>query len=207
MTEKQPTSILKNAICEFKKLNLKIHKETKNTFYKSNYADLATILDVIEAEAANLGLFVTSKTEFIDGALYLKTKLSHKDSDEVEETIFPIMGSKPQEIGSSMTYARRYNIQALLNLAADDDDGNAANEATPIKKQLFPTAKARTECFNAVVDKLNATQDLSELVTVWSDCKDDIAKLRQSDEQIYLELEKRKNELKSAFTEIENAGQ
>jgi hypothetical protein len=32
-----------------------------------------------------------------------------------------------------MTYARRYNIQSLLDLSTDDDDGNSANSSTPIK--------------------------------------------------------------------------
>lgn len=34
-----------------------------------------------------------------------------------------------------MTYARRYNIQALLDLSTEDDDGNSANDAPKITKQ------------------------------------------------------------------------
>jgi hypothetical protein len=37
-----------------------------------------------------------------------------------------------------MTYARRYNIQALLDLSTDDDDGNLANSAPATKVQQYP---------------------------------------------------------------------
>jgi len=49
--------------------------------------------------------------------------------------VFPVFGTKPQEIGSSITYARRYNLQALLDLSTDDDDGNSANDAKPVYKE------------------------------------------------------------------------
>jgi len=32
-----------------------------------------------------------------------------------------------QGLGSAITYARRYGIMSLLNLPADDDDGNGAS--------------------------------------------------------------------------------
>jgi predicted metal-dependent hydrolase len=40
------------------------------------------------------------------------------------------MSGKPQEIGSALTYARRYSLSALLGIAADeDDDANAASRS------------------------------------------------------------------------------
>jgi hypothetical protein len=45
-----------------------------------------------------------------------------------------MFGAKAQEFGSSITYARRYNTQALLDLpTTEDDDGNKANEAPRVK--------------------------------------------------------------------------
>jgi hypothetical protein len=39
------------------------------------------------------------------------------------------MSGKPQEIGSALTYARRYSLSALIGIAADeDDDANAAQK-------------------------------------------------------------------------------
>jgi hypothetical protein len=40
----------------------------------------------------------------------------------------PLSG-RPQEIGSALTYARRYSLSALIGIAADeDDDANAAQK-------------------------------------------------------------------------------
>jgi len=42
--------------------------------------------------------------------------------------------SNPQQLGSALSYARRYGVQSILNLNASDDDGSAASaplQSTP----------------------------------------------------------------------------
>lgn len=195
-------SALKEAICAFKQENISIKKESSNPFFKSKYADLPTILDAIEVKAATHGLVITSASKLIGESWVLETTLEHKESDESKVSLFPIHGTKPQEFGSSITYARRYNIQSLLNLAADDDDGNAANAAP----QLFKTARERTALFNEILKELDGTESLDDLVEVWTVRKADIAKLRQSDEQIYVDLERRKDNLKASFSVMQKEG-
>jgi hypothetical protein len=116
--------------------------------------------------------------------------------------------AKPQEIGSSITYARRYNIQSLLNLAAEDDDGNAANEAKPVKAEFvspyWKTAKQRTELFNAIMAELNATQDLEDLQVAWVGRTEHLNALKASDAEIFNGLQTRKNEIKKQFQAIAN---
>lgn len=128
--EKEPT--LREALIEFKRKKLKITKGTENKFYKSNYADLTTILDTIESDLTELGVIVSSHSRRDGDGWILQTTIQHKDDDDKIVSSFPIFGSKPQEFGSSITYARRYNLQSLLNLTAEDDDGNSANEAKPM---------------------------------------------------------------------------
>lgn len=200
-------SPLKNALCELKKLNIKITKDISNAFFKSKYADLAGILDAVEAKAAEFGIVIISRLQRHEGALELYTKVTHKDSDEVEDSVFPVFGGKPQEIGSSVTYARRYNIQSLLNLAAEDDDGNAANEAKPVEakpKALWKTAKERTELYNDIMAELNATASLDDLAGIWVSRTEHLNALKASDAQIFFELEKRKNEIKTQFQTMES---
>jgi hypothetical protein len=58
----------------------------------------------------------------------------------------------PQKMGSMITYYRRYTLQSLLGLQAEDDDGNAASKAkptTPAKKWL----NQDTVEWNNAVDK------------------------------------------------------
>ncbi len=68
------------------------------------------------------------------GNLVVSTSVVDTETDETITSVFPVFGTKPQEIGSSITYARRYNLQALLDLSTDDDDGNSANDAKPVAK-------------------------------------------------------------------------
>jgi hypothetical protein len=67
----------------------------------------------------------------------MRTTLADSESGESIDSVFPLFGSKAQEVGSSMTYARRYNIQSLLDLSTDDDDGNSANSSAPIMKAKY----------------------------------------------------------------------
>ena len=68
-----------------------------------------------------------------DTVLTLTTTVVHADTAEFMASDFPIpAGLKAQEIGSAVTYGRRYNVSCLLDIVAeDDDDGNAAQGGTP----------------------------------------------------------------------------
>jgi hypothetical protein len=37
----------------------------------------------------------------------------------------------PQKMGSGITYAKRYGLQAAFGLPSEDDDGNEASVSTP----------------------------------------------------------------------------
>ena len=69
--------------------------------------------------------------------LVVSTSVVDTETDETITSVFPVFGANPQQIGSSITYARRYNLQALLDLSTDDDDGNSANDAKPVAKQQY----------------------------------------------------------------------
>lgn len=114
-----------------------IKKDASNPFFKSKYADLPSILAEIKPLMEKHWLSITHGANFIGETLVLTTTLCDTESGEIVDSIFPLFGSKPQDVGSSMTYARRYNIQALLDLATEDDDGNSANTAHAITKQKF----------------------------------------------------------------------
>jgi len=181
-TEKNTT--LKTAICEFKKKDIAILKDKDNPFYKSKYADLSSILGAVEAEMAKEGLLITSVTKYHEASLVLETTLEHKDSDEKIVSVFPVFGSKPQEIGSSVTYARRYNIQSLLNLAAEDDDGNATQKAEPVKKPVDVNALFK-DLLENVVQKAQTEEAMD---SNWKVRSADIAKLKANSEQLYNSL-------------------
>ena len=116
--------------------------------YEYKYADLA---DVIESRrvAAKHELAITQGMEMSEGNLVLSTILMHS-SGEWKRWECPIpLGLKPQELGSYLTYMRRYSECGVWGIAAeDDDDGKRAQDAQPTKQQepLGADAAAILDC-------------------------------------------------------------
>lgn len=107
----------------------KIKKDSNNPFFKSKYASLSNILDVITAPLITSGLAIT-QMPVGDGKL--RTILTHESGEFIEsEFDMKIVKNDPQSLGSAITYARRYAIGAILSLNIDDDDD--ANSAMPSK--------------------------------------------------------------------------
>src|SRR6266498_1043366 len=97
--------------------------------YQYHYADLAGIMSAIRPVLSDCGLFL-SQTFATNGATFLVTTLMHENGETIDSRItLPIDGLAPQEVASAITYYRRYSITALLGLAAEDDDGKAAQDA------------------------------------------------------------------------------
>ena len=128
-------------------------RDSKNPFFKSTYADLASVWDACH-EYLNKNMIAISQVTSIDekGDYILHTMLIHS-SDQWILSSRPIRVDKtkwkdkngniierdptPQELGSAETYARRYSLAAIAGVCAiEDDDGNAAS------KKEIPVAKA-----------------------------------------------------------------
>jgi hypothetical protein len=98
-----------------------------NPHFKNKYATLASVIDTIRKPLAENGLSYTQTTQLRDGGFVLVTTLRHLSGQWVEsEYPLPIV-AKPQELGSALTYARRYSLSSLVCIAPDDDDD--ANDA------------------------------------------------------------------------------
>ena len=125
-----------SALVNFRDTVSSVKKDANNPFFKSKYADLPSILEVIKDPLKESKLAISHKCKSIEWWFVVVTTLGHAESGEYMESEFPVFGSKPQEIGSSISYARRYNLLALLDIPTEeDDDGNIANTATRTKKE------------------------------------------------------------------------
>jgi hypothetical protein len=103
--------------------------------YEYRYADLADVIDCYREPLTKQGLALAQTMRYQDGHLVLVTKLMHSSGEWIDSE-YPIAAyAKPQEQGSAITYARRYNVTAILGIAAeDDDDGAAAQDGKPTAK-------------------------------------------------------------------------
>ena len=105
-------------------------KDVSNPFFKSKYADLASIIDAAKKPLADNGLSVVQVVDVTEaGIMVLETMLMHVSGEWISGK-YPInpVKSDPQSVGSAITYARRYAFSAITGIAADDDDGNAASQ-------------------------------------------------------------------------------
>lgn len=97
-----------------------------NPHFKSKYADLSAVRDVVVPTFARHGFSIVQAPDYDDSGFFLGTTLFHT-SGEAMKWRFPLPSGKMQEIGSAISYARRYTLSAIANIASEeDDDGNQA---------------------------------------------------------------------------------
>lgn len=109
-----------------------IKKETENPYFKSQYADLSTLIAATRGALSKNGLVVIQTPRTKEGLVFVTTALLHTSNEWISEDLeLRPAKSDPQGCGSAMTYARRYAYQSILNIAGEvDDDGNAASGKT-----------------------------------------------------------------------------
>lgn len=135
------TSIKEIAIslCSFQGAVETIKKTETNPFFKSKYASLNDILNVIRQPLADNGL---SFVQFPKGKYGLETMLLHTSGEWLSES-YEMEPSKhdPQGAGSVITYQRRYALGSILGLNIDiDDDANKASEKDVITTAMIMRA-------------------------------------------------------------------
>jgi hypothetical protein len=107
--------------------------------YKFSYAELPAVLDAITPALTANGLAIVQAMITMTDGLHLTTRLLHASGQWIESCC-PLVAdlSRPQTIGSALTYLRRYSITALLNIASDEDDDANGAEGNEIKTNGFP---------------------------------------------------------------------
>lgn len=123
-------------------------KESSNPYFKSKYADLATVREACIKPLGKNGLLVTQHVQSEQGKIGVRTVLMHESGEWIGSTaMVDLVKPGAQEAGSVITYLRRYMLSAICGLASeDDDDGNAAQKASakPLD-QLVCGPKASSE--------------------------------------------------------------
>lgn len=131
MNKSESIKELATALCAFQSEVEKIKKTATNPFFKSKYATLSDILDVIREPLAQNGL---SFVQFPAGKYGLETMLMHSSGEWISQGyIMKPVKTDPQGAGSVITYQRRYALGAILGLNIDvDDDSNLTSSKDEI---------------------------------------------------------------------------
>ena len=108
-------------------------KDAKNPFFKSNYLSLNGLIDAVEIvlEKHDLILLQPITSGFVC------TKIFDIETADVVMSEMQLPNIQdPQKLGSAITYYRRYTLQSLLGLQAEDDDGNSSTKQ--VKEERKP---------------------------------------------------------------------
>lgn len=123
-----PLQTLAQALAGFHAEVGRILKQSSAQYGK--YADLATVLAAVSPVLSKHGLVVTQTfSPFEGGCTLLRTTLLHASGESVTSDL-PMPSTEGQRnalhaFGAATTYLRRYALLAILNLAAEDDDGDS----------------------------------------------------------------------------------
>lgn len=105
-----------------------IKKEDSNPFFKSKYAGLPSILEVVLPILNKHGIVLVQAPINELERVGVRTTLSHVSGEINSEFTMALSKNDPQGAGSAITYARRYALVSMLGLNVDeDDDGNSAS--------------------------------------------------------------------------------
>lgn len=128
---------------EAKKEIGKISKDSKNPFFKSKYFDVNSLLEHVEP------ILQIHELLLLQPIIENKVRTCLFDVETSQE-VFSEMTlpniQDPQKLGSAITYYRRYTLQSLLGLQAEDDDGNKASNKTNTNKNKSKKNKSYKEC-------------------------------------------------------------
>lgn len=125
----QITNVLKGLFQVQNEMN-NVKKDSKNPFYKSNYADINALNEELKPLLKDAGLVVLQPPSHIDGSNFIQTTVYHHESGEFISSLNEVIASKqndPQSFLAAQTYTRRGALQAFFNMGSVDDDGNTAS--------------------------------------------------------------------------------
>ena len=134
----------------------KVTKNANNPHFKKSYADLNAILSTVEPVLLENGLLLIQPIQ----GNSVCTQIVDIDSGAMLESCMDLpQGITPQQMGSAITYYRRYTLQSALSLQAVDDDGQQASKEQPTETKKESLSDARFKAALESISKGEFTTD------------------------------------------------
>lgn len=190
MRTSDTTLEITKALIAFQNEDVFIEMSKKNPFFNSKYADLGDIRKAIKIPLGKHGLAITqfpvSSCENGIPMIGVTARLVHVSGEWMEETaLLPVdVGegkvSPAQKAGITITYLRRYAINSILNLFAEDDnDGNmgTVDASEEIATMITTADKATKAKYLEIARQFEPTGDLNKLSN--SELKEVLLKMKK----------------------------
>ena len=136
--------------------------DKKNPYFKSSYADLASIVKASRPFLAKNGLCILQRPLIdSDGKTYLYSRLAHSSGQWIE-AMMPIIPPKSdiQSLGSYLTYLRRYLYSSLVGVVASDEDDDGEKVMDSIRKKEIPSNFISVEECKILSNKLQKQKEI-----------------------------------------------
>jgi hypothetical protein len=146
MTEQSETlAKLADALSKAQGAMKPANRDKTNPFFKSKYADLASVWEAIRKPLADNGLAITQAiTETTAASITVETRLLHASGEYITSVMsMPTGKGDIQALGSAISYGRRYALSALVGVVSDEEDDGEAAKGAPVAHAVFtPTGTA-----------------------------------------------------------------
>lgn len=103
--------------------------------YSYTYADLADVTEAATPVLGRHGLSFAGSARHVEGGRYEVVGVLSHESGEQREGALPINGSNAQQLGSAITYMRRYLFGLMTGIVTDNDDDGVLASAQQQQKQ------------------------------------------------------------------------
>ena len=118
---------LATALCKAQAQIEGARKDGHNPHFRSSYSTLASVWDACRAPLSSNGLSIVQGASANGADVTITTLLLHTSGQWVRETLTMIgKDHNPQSVGSAISYGRRYQLAAVVGVAPEDDDAEAA---------------------------------------------------------------------------------
>ena len=142
-------------------------KDSANPFFKSKYADLTEVIATVKGPLNDQGISFLQLVELDEqGRQVVETMLLHESGEFItgRTLVVTVKTNDPQALGSAITYAKRYGLQAICGIPTDDDDGEAAMS----RGRTHQTKRvSKVEELEVLVKQLGKTPDQKAKMIRW----------------------------------------
>lgn len=144
---------LETQLLQFQKKINAVKKDAINPHFKKSYATLTQILSEVKPVLSEFDILLTQP--IIENKV--GTELTYSGQKLTSFIELPT-NLNPQQLGSAITYFRRYTLAALLSLEIEDDDANESSKPTTEVKSDLQWLNKGTDTWNKVVDAIASMQ-------------------------------------------------
>ena len=162
-------------LLEFQKKIGIIKKDSKNPHFKNTYASLTQILSEVKPLLNECGLILIQPIS-LEGVG--TTIIDFETGEKIETVISLPTNLSPQQLGSVITYFRRYTLASLLSLEIDDDDAQSTVVKQPNLNEQVEIAKAKIITATSLKDLETKYKSLTAIEQRFQDVIELVNKLK-----------------------------